>query len=74
MSMKNNWISVEKRLPEENGGPLLLRAKWFWTQEISYWVAHYNNRFVCNYRQYNRLLDDGSVTVTHWQPIEGPES
>jgi hypothetical protein len=70
--MKNEWISVEDRLPN-NGINILMFMKnktHSWSQIGCYDSTH-NDWCVCN-EQLDHVEKDFYEDVTHWQPLPEP--
>jgi len=75
--MKDNWISVKDRLPE-NEIEVNVCAAYFNIQEFYYAVGYYRedekrwmtNGYLLDTEYYIGRLD-GEI-ITHWKPIEPP--
>ena len=62
---QNEWISVDKRLPDEHAQVLIWSAKWNIAEAGSYYNQHF---WVHN------EIGDGFIAdnITHWMPLPTP--
>ena len=61
----NEWVSVEKRLPENNAQVLMWSAKW----KIAEAGSYYNGRFWVYSEIGDAYIADD---ITHWMPLPAP--
>jgi len=74
--MKDNWISVNDSLPEDNS-KVLVNEKWVYTPFIGWYCRKYKKWYLDT--TYVEIIGDAysedNITqkdVTHWQPLPEP--